>query len=66
MLGESDVEYEKYGQQSGKRNVAIEAGDCWCDMCRMKTIVEKLWVGHAPNMLKARSEVWINRGHRGA
>ena len=32
---------EKNGQLSGKRNISIEAGDCWCDMWRMEAIVEK-------------------------
>ena len=57
---------EKDGQLSGKRNVAIKAGDCWCDMWRMKAIVEKWWVGHAPNMRNTRRDVQSKRGHRGA
>lgn len=57
---------EKDGQLPGKRNVAIEAGDCWCDMWRMKVIVAKWRVGHAPNMRNARRDVQTQCGHRGA
>ena len=56
---------EKDGQLPGKRNVAIEAGDCWCDMWRMKVIVAKWRVGHAPNMRNALRDVQRKRGHLG-
>ena len=57
---------EKNGQLLGKRNIAIEAGDCWCDMWRIKAIVEKWWMGHALNIRNTRREVRSKRGHRGA